>query len=114
MRWLFGLFLIAHGLVHAAIWLAPATQEAPFDVRRTRLFGDIGAFGTALGLLAGTAFVMAGSAYLTAVAWWPGVLALAAGFSVAVLLVTFTKWWLLALAIDVAVGAVAVRELVGS
>jgi hypothetical protein len=36
MRWLFGLFLVAHGLVHMAIWMAPATRDAPFAVRRGR------------------------------------------------------------------------------
>jgi len=31
VRWIAGLFLIAHGLAHAAIWLAPKSTNAPFD-----------------------------------------------------------------------------------
>ena len=55
MRWLFGLFLVAHGLIHVAIWLTPASSDAPFDVRHSPLFGDLGvASGVSLVLLLAT------------------------------------------------------------
>lgn len=114
MRWLFGLFLVAHGLIHVAIWLTPANSDAPFDVRHSPIFGDLGALATAGGLLAGAAFVASGLAYLLDGAWWPVALTGAASFSIVLLLATFTTWWLLALAIDVALGVVALRAFGGN
>jgi len=35
MSVLVGLFLIAHGLIHLAVWLAPAPPDATFDARRS-------------------------------------------------------------------------------
>lgn len=109
MRWLFGLFLVAHGLIHVAIWLTPANSDAPFDVRHSPLFGDLGGIATAGGLLAGAAFVASGIACLLDATWWPVALAGAAGISIVVLLATFTTWWLLALAINIVLGVVALR-----
>ena len=111
MSWLFGLLLIAHGVVHAAIWLAPVKDDAPFDVRHSRLFGDLGVLATCGGVLAGLGFVMAGSAYLGGVSWWAGVLLSASAVSITLLLLTFTTWWLLAGGIDLAVAAVALDRL---
>ena len=31
MRWMGGLFLIAHGLVHMVFWVPPMPKDAPFD-----------------------------------------------------------------------------------
>lgn len=89
MRWLFGLFLVAHGLVHGAI-------------------------ATAGGLLAGSTFVVSGITYVLDASWWPLALGAASGLSLVLLLATFTTWWLLALAIDVALGVVALRSVGGS
>jgi hypothetical protein len=114
MRWLLALFLVAHGLVHVAIWLTPASSDAPFDVRRSPLFGDLGAVATAWGLFAGGGFVVSGIAYLLDAAWWPAALVVASGVSFVLLLATFTTWWLLALAIDVVLGVVALRAAGGS
>lgn len=114
MRWLFGLFLVAHGLIHVAIWLTPASSDAPFDVRHSPLLGDLGALATAWGLLAGAGFVVSGIAYLLDAAWWPAALVVASGVSLVLLLATFTTWWLLALVIDVALAVVALRALGGS
>jgi len=114
MRWQFGLFLVAHGLIHVAIWLTPASSDAPFDVRHSPLLGDLGALATAWGLLAGAGFVLSGIAYLLDAAWWPAALVVASGVSLVLLLATFTTWWLLALVIDVALAVVALRALGGS
>jgi hypothetical protein len=40
MRILAGAFLIAHGLIHLAIWV-PRTKDAPLDVNHSPLFGDV-------------------------------------------------------------------------
>jgi hypothetical protein len=110
MRWLLG--MVAHGLIHA-IWLAPATKDAPFDVRHSRLFGDLGAFATSTGVLAGLGLLVAGGAYLFDVSGWPIVLAAAVAISAALLLLPFTKW-LFALAINLGLVAVAVRGLLNT
>jgi hypothetical protein len=41
--------VVVHRLIHVVIWLAPTTKDAPFDVRHSRLFGDLGAFVTSTG-----------------------------------------------------------------
>ena len=102
MRWLFGLFLVAHGLIHVAIWLTPASSDAPFDVRHSPLLGDLGALATAWGLLAGAGFVLSGIAYLLDAAWWPAALVVASGVSLVLLLATFNTRWQRALVIHVA------------
>ena len=111
MRWLLGLFLVAHGLIHVAIWLTPANGDAPFDVRHSPLFGDLGALSTAGGLLAGAGFVLSGIAYLLDVPWWPLALGTAAGISLLLLLASFTLWWLITLAINAALAAVAFQAV---
>ncbi len=111
VHWLFAGFLIAHGLVHVAIWLAPATDDVPFDVRHSWLAGDLGRLGTVAGPVVGAAFVLAGIAFLTGAAWWPAALLVAAVASLAMLVLTFTPWWLLGLAINVALVVVAACEL---
>lgn len=57
---------------------------------------------------------MSGIAYLLDAAWWPAALVVASGVSLGLLLATFTTWWVLALAIDVALGVVALRVWGGS
>lgn len=111
MSWLFGAFLIAHGLVHVVIWLVPASDDVPFDVRRSWAFGDLGTGVTALAMAVGAAFVVAGIAVLASAAWWPPIVVGAAAGSLALLAVTFTPWWLLGIAIDVGLVVVALRDL---
>ena len=111
MDWLFGGFLIAHGLVHVAIWLAPATDDAPFDVRRSWLLGDLGRLGTVAGPAAGTIFVLAGIAFLTGAAWWPVALLVAAAVSLLLPGGTFTAWRRPGPAINVALVIGAARGL---
>ncbi|MDF2747231.1 MAG: hypothetical protein K0S98_1516 [Propionibacteriaceae bacterium] len=71
------------------------------------MFGDVRVAATALALVAGLAFVVAGIGYLTGQAWWP-LLALGAGVaSFVLILLIFTPWWLVALAIDVTIAVLA-------
>lgn len=107
MRWVLGLFLIAHGLVHVAIWTMPRTSDAPMDVDHWPLFGDIRVAATTLALAAGAGFVVSGSAYLLQQDWWAVIALVSAAASLSLLLLTFTPWWLLGLAIDVVVAVTA-------
>lgn len=111
MRWVAGLFLVAHGLVHAAIWLTPKSSDAPFDAHHSPLFEDVGILAVTLGLLAGLGFIVSGCGYLLGQPWWPFVALAAAAISFVLLLLTFTPWWLLALAIDIGIALVAFREI---
>jgi len=81
MRWLAGLFLVAHGLVHVAIWVPPAQKDAPFDAQHSPMFGDVRGAAIALALVAGTAFVVSGICYLAGQDWWAPVAAVAGGTS---------------------------------
>lgn len=110
-RVLFSLFLVAHGLVHVAIWTAPRSTDVPFSVDRSWLLGDVRRLATVLAVVAGATFVLAGGAYLAGWGWWGAVGLVAAGVSVLLMLLTFTPWWLTGLAIDVVMGVVAWRAL---
>lgn len=109
LRWLAGLFLVAHGVLHVAIWLSPPPKNAPFDAHRSPLFGDMRVATTAMGLAAGLAFVVSGVGYLAGQAWWPALALGASAASIVLMLLTFTPWWLVGLAIDATVAVLAWR-----
>jgi hypothetical protein len=103
IRVLLGAFLIAHGLIHAAIWLAPKTEMVPIAVDRSWLFGDVHRLATSMGVAAAAAFVCAGIAYLGQQDWW-AIAALVGGLvSMVLMAVTFTPWWLIGLLLNAAV-----------
>jgi hypothetical protein len=109
--WIAGLFLIAHGLVHAAIWLAPKSTNAPFDPHHSPHLGDARILATTLGVLAGLGFIVSGCSYLLGQPWWPYAALASAAISLVLLLLTFTPWWVLALAIDIGIGLIAFRAI---
>lgn len=113
MRWAAGLFLVAHGVLHALIWGVPSRGDVPFDAHRSPLLGDVRVASTLLGVAAGVLFVVAGGAFLAGASWWPYTAVAAALTSLLLLVLTFTPWWLAALAIDVVVVWLSVRWLVG-
>jgi hypothetical protein len=53
-------------------------------------------------------------AYLADQQWWAGAALLAAAVSIALMLLTFTPWWLAGLAIDVTIAVAAWRAISGS
>ena len=76
MKWLVSLFFIAHGLVHAAVWLPPYSRGAPFNPSRSWLFGIFGAgegpmriLAIILALVAATGFMLGGVGWLTSQGW---------------------------------------------
>ncbi len=107
MSALAGVFLIAHGLVHLAVWVMPQPDDMPFDARRSWLLGDVPALSRLLAILACAVLVAGG-----ATALFDGDFAvLAAGgaaVSLALLVLTFHPWFIAAVAIDVAIIAVAI------
>ncbi|PNI09716.1 hypothetical protein CXX84_05625 [Arthrobacter sp. AFG7.2] len=114
MTWLAGLFLIAHGLIHAGIWCTPFDPaKAPFDPRHSWLATRLGSDGPARSLpvmlaLAATAiFVISGAAVLAG-APRAGVAAVTgAAVSLLLTVLVFNRWLSLNLLINAAIIAVA-------
>jgi hypothetical protein len=104
-----GLFLIAHGLVHLGVWLAPVKDDAPFDPRQSWILGEAGAVSRILAIVAAALLITAGVLVLG-----DGGAALAvAGAAVSLLLIviTFNRWLLGAVAINIAIVILAAGEL---
>ena len=108
MRWLAGAFLIAHGLVHLAIWL-PKTQNPPFDVNRSPFAGDVRAAAQALAVAAAVLLVPGGAGLIAGTSWWAAVTVAVAAVSAALLLLTFSPWFLVGLAINAAIIVLVTR-----
>lgn len=106
MRVMLGILIMAHGLIHLAIWLPSPKADAPMQKGRSWLLGDVRALSLALSLalavVCGPVLIAGGVGYLASAAWWPVVVVAGAAVSAVLMAVTFTPWWLAALAIDVA------------
>jgi len=110
MRWLGGLFLLAHGLLHVAVWI-PRPANVPFDTSRSPMFGNVRGVAISLSLLAALLFVVAGVAVLMHAAWWAPVAIAAAAISALLIILTFSPWLLAGLAIDVIIVVIALLAL---
>ena len=115
VRVLFGLFLVAHGLIHAGfVSRAPAptpgAPEWPFEMSRSWLtsgagldVGVVRTIGAALVVATVVAFAGAGLAWLGIVVpstWWSTLTIVGAASSLAVLIAFFHPWLVLGFAID--------------
>jgi uncharacterized membrane protein YphA (DoxX/SURF4 family) len=103
LRVLLGVFFIAHGLVHVAIW-APKYDPAkvPFDASRSWLLGDQRPLARVLAFAAAAILVVAGIALLAQGGWWRPTALVGLGVSTALLLVYFNRWYLFILAVNIA------------
>jgi hypothetical protein len=103
LRWLLIGFLIAHGLVHVAIW-APAydPEKAPFDASHSWLIGDQRPFARVLAFAAAAILVLAGIALWADGGWWRPTAVLGLSLSTVVLVVYFTPWYVFILAVNTA------------
>src|SRR5665647_1581406 len=68
MRILAGASLIAHGLVHVAIWV-PRTKDAPFDVGHSPLFGDVRAPALSLAMVPAVLLIIGGIGLVVQASW---------------------------------------------
>ena len=95
-RFLFIGFLIAHGLVHLAIWLTPkpANQEMPFDANHSWLLGDRKAVAVVLALTAAVMLVGGGIGLWAHADWWRVVAAIGLVASFGLMVVYFNPWYL--------------------
>ena len=100
---LLGLFVIAHGLVHLAVWGPPPSNDAPIQTARSWLLGDMRPLAVGLAIGATVLLTAGGIAVLTEAGWWPWLVIAGSAVSVLLMALTFTPWWLFGLAIDAAV-----------
>ena len=70
VRVLVGGFVVAHGLVTAAIWMSPAKEGEPFRATQSWALGDVRSLAVALALVAALGFVIAGIGLLAHQTWW--------------------------------------------
>lgn len=115
LRIAIGVFLVLHGVIHAAIWIPPRPEEPlpGFGAQASWLFADVRAAVVSVALLAAGGFVLSGVAYLIHQPWWAVVAVVAVAASLALTVATFTPWWSAALVIDLAILYAAWGPLVG-
>jgi hypothetical protein len=115
MRWIFGLFIIAHGLIHAS-YLTPAPAQTaggpqwPFEMSRSWLVSGLGLdaglvrpLGAVLVALVVIAFAAAGLAWIGVMVpsgWWPALTLAGAAASGLLLALFFHPWIVLGFVID--------------
>ena len=107
---LIGGFLIAHGLIHAAVWAAPKGSSQPFDPSRSWL---LEAFGVAhdpartlsvvLAVTAAMGFVAAGVTLFAGSDWWRVLAIVTAAESLPLFLLFFHPWLTLGAAIELGI-----------
>ena len=100
-----GLFLIAHGLIHLAIWLPRPKPEAPFDPHHSWLLDNAGAVAKILAVVATGLLIAAGVLVLGG--GGAGLAVTGAAVSLALIAVTFNRWLIGAVAINVAIILIA-------
>lgn len=112
-EYLFAAFLIVHGLVHLAVWLAPAIEDAPFQADRSWLLGSGDTShraSVALAVSAAAVFVASGIALLVGATVWAPLAAAAAAIGLVVALLYFNPW----LIVDVAINAALLYALLAT
>jgi hypothetical protein len=92
-RFLFISFLIAHGLVHLAIWLTPEREGAPFDVNRSWLLGEVKPLAMLVAIVAAVLLVGAGVGLWAHAEWWRGVAVAGLAASFGLIVLTFNPWY---------------------
>lgn len=116
LRWLFIAFLVAHGLVHLALWVAPTAPSKDgtpprFDPHHSWLLGS-GAVarvtGAGLAIVACVLFVLAAILLIAGAEAWRPVAAGGSLVGLVVAIVFFNPWLLL----DVAMNAALLYGLV--
>lgn len=103
LRVFLGLFFIAHGLIHVAIWGIRYDPAKPaFDPSRSWLLGDRRPLARVLAFAAAAILLVAGIALLAQGGWWRPTAVVGLGVSTVLLLVYFTLWYLFILAVNAA------------
>lgn len=109
-RWVVGLFFIAHGFAHLAVWLAPYKGEERFNPSHSWLMSLLGSEGTAprtiaiaLAIIAAVGFVVAGFGWLGAQGWATSIAVWSALASLLLVALYFKLWFSFAVLINLAI-----------
>lgn len=115
MRFLIAALFVGHGLVHGIMFSlpfsAPASADLPHNPSHSWLIGDTRTFGLVFALVVTVAFIVAGAAYFWRAGWWSGATLVAAGLSVVLLTLYFSRWWTADILISVVLAGAAWRAL---
>jgi hypothetical protein len=95
-RLLFIGFLIAHGLLHLAIWLMPKPpkEKASFEPDQSWLLGDQKTVAVILAVLAATLLLAGGLGLWARADWWRGAAAIGLAVSFGLMVLYFNPWYL--------------------
>jgi hypothetical protein len=94
-RFLFIAFLIAHGVVHVAIWVSPRSQnrKAPFDPAHSWLVGVQRPLSIVLALVTAALLIGAGVGLWAHAEWWRPVAAISLAMSLVLMILYFNRWF---------------------
>ena len=97
-RFIFIAFLIAHGLVHVAMWIlvpkpAPG-KEAPFDASYSWLLGNQRALAATVAAATAAVLVTAGFGLWAHAEWWRAAAVIGLAASFLLMVVFFTPWFI--------------------
>jgi hypothetical protein len=97
-RFIFIAFLIAHGLIHVAMWVfvpkpAPG-KEAPFDASYSWLLGNQRALAATVAAATAAVLVVAGIGLWGHADWWRAVAVIGLAASFLLMVVYFTPWFI--------------------
>jgi hypothetical protein len=107
-----GVILLAHGLIHVAIYAPPTAADAPFDPRHSWLVGgprQARPFLLTFAYASAAAFAIAGIGLFAHQDWWQPAAIVAAALSLLLLVLFFNPWLTIGVAINVAVILVLVQ-----
>jgi len=103
-RFLFIAFLIVHGGIHVAIWATPKPKDPPppFEPSHSWVLGDRRGVALVLALAAAAALVAAGIGLWASAEWWRPVAVAGLAVSFGLMVLFFTRWFLLIQAVNAA------------
>ena len=107
-----GLFLLAHGLIHVAIYAPPTAADAPFDPGHAWLAGSLRRVRPVLLTIAyayAAALTVAGVGLFAHQDWWQPAAIVGAALSLLLLVLFFNPWITVGVAINVALILVLVQ-----
>lgn len=103
LRLVMGGFVLAHGVVTAAIWVAPKAPDTPFEPAHSWLLGDSRRLSALLAAAAGVGLVLTGVGVLADQGWWAGLGAASATLAIVLMLLYFNHWLVLGIAISASI-----------
>jgi hypothetical protein len=110
-----GLFLLAHAVITAAIWVPEQRGKdlKGFGSQANWLFAGSRPAVIAVAAVASACLAIAGVGVLAHHSWWAPAGLLGAGASAALIVATFTPWWTAAILINGVIGYAAWSEIAG-